>query len=162
ACAELDGSAARGDTSYLLLCTLAAAPALDGDGRRSACERIAGAWAKGAIALPPRPVRLAADSRGEPWRLLFDPRYEAIRDRPRAHAARRGRPRVHAPPSRPRVDRAQRRTPHGLRARGAPLDGRLRRRGRSRHVPRAAPRAPPLRPAQLLRRQRQPRAAHAA
>ena len=53
ASAELAGDEAREDVSYLLLCALAAAPALEEPERRAAGERLLAAWSAGELALPP-------------------------------------------------------------------------------------------------------------
>ncbi|MCP3915171.1 MAG: hypothetical protein GY711_06430, partial [bacterium] len=47
---ELEGWEARGDTSYLLLCTLAAAPHLTADERRDARTRLVELWQGGHLA----------------------------------------------------------------------------------------------------------------
>ena len=49
---ELDGSEARDGIAYVLLATLAAAPALDEEERAAAKQRLAARWASGRLALP--------------------------------------------------------------------------------------------------------------
>jgi signal transduction histidine kinase len=74
---ELDGSAARKDTSYLLLCSLAANAKLDDAARNATCGKILELWSNGHLALPRDLIRL--DNAPTPWIMHVDPRYEALR-----------------------------------------------------------------------------------
>jgi len=78
---ELGPRDARGDTAYLLLCALAAAPVLD-DGERAAAQLLlVQYWSRDELALPTELGRLIRDEAPRAYRVAPAPTVAALRER---------------------------------------------------------------------------------